>query len=78
MLAEFADAIRNRLIVLRCREGITEMLSFIRNEAGRPQASKGGYVDRVMAYAIAWQMRKFANFGTRRLRGMRTSVPTAF
>ena len=78
MLAEFADAIRNRLIVLRCREGITEMLSFIRNEAGRPQASKGGYDDRVMAYAIDWQMRKFANFGTRRLRGMRTSVPTAF
>ena len=54
------------------------MLSFIRNEAGRPQASKGGYDDRVMAYAIAWQMRKFANFGSRRLRGTRTSVPTAF
>ena len=62
MLAELAEAIRIGEIVIRCREGIGEMLSFVRNEQGRPQASKGAHDDRVMAYAVAWQMRKYANF----------------
>ena len=62
MLAEYAEAIRNRLIIVRSRGGISEMLSFIRNEQGRPQAAKGAHDDRVMAYALAWQMRKFAHF----------------
>ena len=57
MLAELAEAIRIGEIVIRCREGIGEMLSFIRNENGRAQAAKGAYDDRVMAYAVAWQMR---------------------
>ena len=62
MLAEYAEAIRNRLNIVRSRGGISEMLSFIRNEQGRPQAAKGAHDDRVMAYALAWQMRKFAHF----------------
>ena len=77
MLAEFAEAIRNRLIVIRCREGIGEMLSFIRNEQGRPQAAKGAYDDRVMAYALAWQMRKFASF-TSSSATRKVFVPTSF
>jgi len=76
MLAEFADAIRNRLIVIRCHEGIGELLSFIRNEQGRPQAAKGAYDDRVMAYALAWQMRKYARFTSSSTK--RVSVPSVF
>ena len=77
MLAEFAEAIRNRLIVIRCREGIGELLSFIRNEQGRPQAAKGAYDDRVMAYALAWQMRKYASF-TSLSPTRKVFVPTSF
>ena len=76
MLGEFAEAIRNRLLVVRCREGLGEMLSFIRNEQGRPEAARGAYDDRVMAYAIAWQMRKHASFTTRSVRAV--GVPTPF
>ena len=76
MLAEFAEAIRNREIVIRCHEGIGEMLSFIRNEQGRPQAAKGAYDDRVMAYALAWQMRKYARFTTSSTK--KVSVPSVF
>jgi len=77
MLAEFGEAIRNRLIVIRCREGIGELLSFIRNEQGRPQAAKGAYDDRVMAYALAWQMRKYASF-TSLSPTRKVFVPTSF
>lgn len=62
MLGELAEAVRNRHIVLHSRQGIGEMMSFIRNEKGRPEASEGAYDDRVMTYAVAWQMRKWARF----------------
>lgn len=79
MLAELAEAIRNGEIVIRCREGIGEMLSFIRNEQGRPQASKGAYDDRVMAYALAWQMRKYAGGSfTSSSRTRNVVVPSVF
>lgn len=62
MLGELAEAVRNRQIVLHSRQGIGEMMNFIRNERGRPEASEGAHDDRVMAYAVAWQMRKWAKF----------------
>ena len=77
MLAELAETIRKRNIVIRCREGIGEMLSFIRNENGRAQAAKGAYDDRVMAYAVAWQMRKYARFTTSSS-SSKVFVPTSF
>ena len=77
MLAELAETIRKRYIVIRCHEGIGELLSFIRNENGRAQAAKGAYDDRVMAYAIAWQMRKYARF-TSSSPTSKIFVPTSF
>ena len=62
MLGEFREAMRNRQVVLRSRPGVAEMLSFIRNEKGRPEASKGAFDDRVVTYAIAWAIRGFARF----------------
>ena len=76
MLAELAEAVRNRLIVIRSKGGIGEMLSFIRNEQGRPQAAKGAHDDRVMAYALAWQMRKFARFP--QSHNKKATVPSMF
>ena len=62
MLGELAEAVRNRQIVIHSRQGVEEMMGFVRNEKGRPEASEGAYDDRVMAYAVAWQMRKWAKF----------------
>ncbi len=75
MLGEFREAIRNLQVTIRSREGLQEMLSFIRAEDGRPEAGRGAYDDRVMAYAIAWQMRKYANFSIPR--GGRQAAPVS-
>jgi len=62
MLGEFREAMRNRQVVIHSRPGVAEMLSFVRNEKGRPEASKGAFDDRPVTYAIGWQMRKHANY----------------
>ncbi|KKK90786.1 hypothetical protein LCGC14_2719510, partial [marine sediment metagenome] len=63
MLGEFREAVRGRELIIRSREGVTEMMTFVRNDKGRPEASKGAYDDRVMTYAEAWAVRDIANFG---------------
>ena len=62
MLGEWREAVRERQVTIRSRGGLMEMQTFIQNEAGRPEASRGAFDDRVMAYAIGWQMRKYAKF----------------
>mgnify|MGYP001593743648 CR=1 FL=1 len=64
MLGEYAEAVRNRQVVIHSRAGIGEMFSFTRNDSGRAEASEGAYDDRVIAYAVARQMRKWAMFTT--------------
>ena len=59
MLSEYAEAIRYRATIPRSREAVSEMLSFVRDDRGRPAKSDGGRDDRVMARAIMWQMRKW-------------------
>lgn len=58
ILGELEEAIRNREVIVRCREAIGEMMSFIRNPAGRPEASAGARDDHVLAIAFMWQMVK--------------------
>jgi phage terminase large subunit len=74
MLGELAEAVRNREIVIRSAAGVSELMSFVRNEKGRPQHVEGAYDDRVMSYAIAWQMRKYARFSSMRS-GRSSTVP---
>ena len=62
MLAELEEAVRLRRVVPRCRDAIGEMMSFIRNEQGKADAAQGAYDDRVMAWAVLWQMRPHAHF----------------
>jgi len=62
MLGEYREAVRNKQVTIRSKGGLQEMMSFIRNEQGRAEASKGAYDDRPICYAIAWQMRKYARF----------------
>jgi hypothetical protein len=62
MLGELEEATRLRQIVPRCKDAISEMSSFIRNEKGRPEPAQGAYADHVMAWAVQWQMRKHARW----------------
>jgi len=78
MLGEFREAMRNRQVIIRSRPGVAEMLSFVRNEKGRPEASKGAFDDRVVTYSMGWQMRKYANYSVSgSLKGASRSVYAA-
>ena len=60
MLGELEEAVRLMLVRPRCRDAVGEMMSFIRTEAGRPEAAQGAYADHVFMWAGLWQMRKHA------------------
>lgn len=62
MLGELEEAVRLRAIRPRSRAAVGEFLTFIRNEKGRPEAAEGAHDDYVMAWAMAWQGRKYARF----------------
>ena len=57
MLAELEEAVRQRTFGIMSRALLDEMFSFVRIKTGRVQAAEGAHDDRVMAAAIAWQMR---------------------
>ena len=77
MLGELEEAVRLRGIVPRCREAVSEMMSFVRNDKGRPEAATGAYSDHVMAFAGLWQMRKHAKYSIGQHRVGRLAVEDA-
>lgn len=70
MMRELEEAIRNRRILPRCRDAISEMMSFVRDEKGRPAHSLGAYDDHVFSWAVLWQMRKYAGFSLANYHGV--------
>ena len=62
MLGELEEAIRLHGIRPHCRDAVTEMLSFIRNDKGRPEPVAGAHSDHVISWAGLCRMRKFARF----------------
>ena len=62
MLSELASAVYNRQLILRSADAVHELMSFVRNDRGRPEPAEGAYGDRVMSLAILWQMRQYATF----------------
>ena len=64
MLADLAEAVRNRGLVVRSREAMSELMSFVRDEKGKPGPVQGQYSDRVMALGLALQGRKYGTFST--------------
>jgi hypothetical protein len=59
MLKEYEEAVRLRQTVIHSSDAIGEMSTFIMNKAGKYEAMESCHDDRIMARAIAWQMRKF-------------------
>lgn len=58
MLDELAEAIEEGYMKLNDRDLIDECLSFRKQASGKYEADSGAFDDRVMKWAIAWQMRK--------------------
>jgi hypothetical protein len=58
MIDDLSMALRNSELVIKCQHTIAELRTFVRNERGSMSGSP--HDDRVMALALANQMRKFA------------------
>ena len=57
VIAGLVEGVRGDPKLLRDRETIGEMLSFVRNSRGRAEAQQGAHDDCVMALGIAWYVR---------------------
>ena len=58
MIDDLGMALRNDELLLRCKDTVAELRTFVRNDRGSMSGSP--YDDRVMALALANQMRKYA------------------
>ena len=58
LISDLGMYIRNRDIKISDRSTINELMTFVKDEKGKPQAQPGCHDDRVMALAIAVQMYK--------------------
>ncbi len=57
---ELNDAIKSNEFLIRDREVLGEMSSFVRHKSGKVEAAAGTHDDLVSAAKIAWQLRKYA------------------
>jgi hypothetical protein len=61
MLDELAAAVRNMAIDIRCLDTLKEMVTFVRNPDGKPEAQEGSHDDRVISLAIALQIARIVD-----------------
>ena len=71
MLDELMIAMNENAATIPSADFIREFFTFARDESGKPQATEGCHDDRVMAYAITWQLARYAR---RRNRGKLTDI----
>ena len=62
ILSELEEAVRNFAVRPYSKNTVSEMMSFIRDDKGKPAHAEGAYDDEVMSLAIAWHMRQVAIF----------------
>jgi hypothetical protein len=60
IIAELTEYIREHTEMINDRIVLREMLDFVRNDKGRPEAREGRHDDLVIAYAIAVHVRQYA------------------
>jgi hypothetical protein len=63
MLGELEEAVRTGSIRPKCLDVTDEMMTFVRNERGKPVPMDNSYSDHVMSAALAWQGRHHARYG---------------
>ena len=57
ILAQLQAIVNDSIGLINDKETLEEMLTFVRNEKGRPEAQDGAHDDLVMALAIAYYIR---------------------
>lgn len=57
ILAQLQAIVNDHIGLINDKETLEEMLTFVRNEKGRPEAQEGAHDDLVMALAIAYYIR---------------------
>ena len=57
ILAQLQSIVNDHVDLISDKETLEEMLTFVRNEKGRPEAQEGAHDDLVMALAIAYYIR---------------------
>ena len=57
MLSNLVEIVREHIELINDRETLEEMLTFVRNEKGRPEAQEGTHDDLVMGLAITYYIR---------------------
>ena len=62
IIANLVQIARDNIELLNDRETLEEMLTFVRNEKGRPEAQNGSHDDLIMALAIAYNSRNQQSF----------------
>jgi phage terminase large subunit len=60
IIAELTEYVREHTELIQDRIVLREMLDFVRNDKGRPEAREGRHDDLVIAYAIAVHVRRYA------------------
>jgi len=53
IIAELIQIVRENIEIFNDKETLEEMLTFVRNEKGRPEAQQGSHDDLIMGIAIA-------------------------
>jgi phage terminase large subunit len=57
ILSELQSIVNDHIELINDKDTLEEMLTFVRNQKGRPEAQSGGHDDLVMALAIAYYIR---------------------
>lgn len=58
VLAQLQSIVNDHIELINDKDTLEEMLTFVRNEKGRPEAQEGAHDDLVMALAIAYYIRE--------------------
>ena len=56
-MAELIQMMRENISLIHDEDTLCEMLTFVRNEKGRPEAEAGAHDDLIMALAIGYYIR---------------------
>ena len=62
IISNLVEIVREHTYQLNDRETLEEMLTFVRNEKGRPEAQEGAHDDLVMGLAIAYEIQDQVTF----------------
>lgn len=66
LIAELVRVVREECGLINDRDTLNEMLTFVRNEAGRAQAQEGAHDDCIIALGIAYFARNQQSIGSKR------------